>query len=422
MESLPKELSWIALEHRVAEILTQQEIHGWQFDEKGAQALHIELKAELRDLQEGVIRRFPFVPGPVFTPARDNRTKGYVKGAAMTKLLDFNPTSRDHIAYILKSFDGWKPEKATESGKVQVDEVTLKEHGTELALQFFRMLELTKYLGMLSEGQNGWLRLVKDGRIHHHCSVGAATHRCAHRNPNLAQVPSDLRFRRLFTASPGNVMVGADLSGIELRMLAHYLAAYDGGRYADILLNDDIHQVNADKIGISRKLVKTVTYAFLYGAGDEKIGRSYDPLLPPAQAKKKGAEIRQAYMDAIDGLERLVTGVKEAAKQRGWIKAIDGRQIEVNSPHKALNYLLQSSAGVVAKRWMVIANQIDYPAIDAQQLAFIHDELQFDCAPEDAEELSNILCGAAERAGIFYNLRLPIAAEAKIGPTWADVH
>lgn len=422
MGTLPQSLSWIALEHRVAEILTKQEIHGWQFDEKAAQQLHIELKAELRDLQEGVINRFPFIPGPVFTPARDNRTRGYVKGAAMTKLLDFNPTSRDHIAYVLKTFDGWKPEKTTESGKVQVDEVTLKEHGTELALQFFKMLELTKHLGMLSEGQNGWLRLVKDGRIHHHCSVGAATHRCAHRNPNLAQVPSDLRFRRLFTASPGRVMVGADLSGIELRMLAHYLARYDGGRYADILLNDDIHQVNADKIGISRKLVKTVTYAFLYGAGDEKIGRSYDPLLPPAKAKKKGAEIRQAYMDAIDGLEKLVTGVKEAAKSRGWIKAIDGRQIEVDSPHKALNYLLQSSAGVVAKRWMVIANDFDCQVVDAQQLAFIHDELQFDCSPEHAESMGNQLCTAAEAAGQFYNLRLPIAAEAKIGPTWADVH
>ena len=71
-------------------------------------------------------------------------------------------------------------------------------------------------------------------------------------------------------------MCGADLSGIELRMLSHYLARHDGGRYADILLNGDIHQTNADKIGISRKQVKTVTYAFLYGAGDEKIGHSYD--------------------------------------------------------------------------------------------------------------------------------------------------
>ena len=83
-------------------------------------------------------------------------------------------------------------------------------------------------------------------------------------------------------------MVGADLSGIELRMLAHYLARYDGGRYADILLNGDIHQVNADKIGISRKLVKTVTYAFLYGAGDEKIGHSYDKqLYRPAKRRRR---------------------------------------------------------------------------------------------------------------------------------------
>ena len=81
-------------------------------------------------------------------------------------------------------------------------------------------------------------------------------------------------------------MVGADLSGIELRMLAHYLAKYDEGRYADILLNGDIHQVNADKIGISRREVKTVTYAFLYGAGDAKIGLSFDSTLK-ANAKKE---------------------------------------------------------------------------------------------------------------------------------------
>ena len=119
-------------------------------------------------------------------------------------------------------------------------------------------------LGMLSQGVNAWLKLVTKSRIHHHCSVATSTHRCAHRHPNLAQVNSDERFRKLFIPTPGQLMVGADLSGIELRMLAHYLARYDDGRYADILLNGDIHQVNADKIGITRKLVKNVTYAFLY--------------------------------------------------------------------------------------------------------------------------------------------------------------
>ena len=110
-------------------------------------------------------------------------------------------------------------------------------------------------------------------------------------------------------------MVGADLSGIELRMLAHYLARYDGGRYAKLLLEDDIHQINADKIGISRRQVKTVTYAFLYGAGDEKIGHSYDPQLSTTAAKKKGKEIRAAYVDAVDGLDDLLKAIKQAAEE-----------------------------------------------------------------------------------------------------------
>jgi DNA polymerase I-like protein with 3'-5' exonuclease and polymerase domains len=170
-----------------------------------------------------------------------------------------------------------------------------------------KCLTIKKKLGMISEGVNAWNKLVTgEGRIHHHCSVSTNTFRCAHRKPNLAQCPADKEFRELFIASPRHTMVGADLSGIELRMLAHYLGRYDGGRYADILLNDDIHQVNADKIGITRRQVKTVTYAFLYGAGNEKIGTSYDNSLQPKEARKKGSEIREAFVSAIEGLSELL--------------------------------------------------------------------------------------------------------------------
>ena len=217
-------------------------------------------------------------------------------------------------------------------------------------------------------------------------------------------------------------MVGADLSGIELRMLSHYLARWDGGRYADILLNGDIHQVNADKIGISRKQVKTVTYAFLYGAGDEKIGHSYDKQLSTAQAKKKGKEIRAAYVDAVDGLGSLLDAVKKAS-ERGYIKSIDGRKIALDSPHKALNYLLQSGAGVVAKRWMVINQGIMHDiGICASQLAFIHDELQFECAPECIEDLQTSLVYSATAAGEYYNIRCRIDAEATTGKNWSETH
>ena len=128
------------------------------------------------------------------------------------------------------------------------------------------------------------------------------------------------------------------LVALSLRQLAHYLARYDGGRYAKLLLEDDIHQINADKIGITRRQVKTVTYAFLYGAGDEKIGYSYDPQLSSSAAKRKGKEIRSAYVSAIDGLADLLAAVAKAA-ERGYVKSIDGRKIALDSPHKALNYL-----------------------------------------------------------------------------------
>ena len=418
MRPFPTLPQWVALEHQVADILTKQESHGWYFDEPNAWELESALAQELRDTTEALRARFPFVPGAEFTPKRNNRTQGYVEGATFTRLKEFNPSSRDHIAWILTTHDNFQIETTTTSGKAKIDETTLKSHGTGLSMTFLRLLEITKLLGMMSQGVNAWLKLSTNHRLHHHCSVSTSTHRCAHRNPNLAQVPSDERVRKLFIPTPGQVMVGADLSGIELRMLAHYLARYDGGEYGDILLNGDIHQTNADKIGITRKLVKNVTYAFLYGAGDVKIGLTYDKLLSPKKAKAKGKEIRDAYVAAIPGLSDLLDAIKSAG-DRGYIKAIDGRKILLDSPHKALNYLLQGSAGVIAKRWMVIANDNPYCC---SQLAFVHDELQYECDPEHSNLLKSHLETSATEAGTYYNLRIRLDAEGKIGNNWAEVH
>ena len=410
---------WCALEHRVQDILTKQEIHGWYFDEQKAQQLESSLRREMEETQAILCGQFPFVAGPLFTPKRDNSTQGYRAGCEIQRIKEFNPTSRDHIAWILTTHLNVKLTKTTTTGKPIIDEIIL----TEIDIPFSRLcakcLTIKKKLGMISEGVNAWRKLVTtSSRIHHHCSVATNTFRCAHRNPNLGQVPAGPEFRELFTASPGKIMVGADLSGIELRMLAHYLGRYDGGRYADILLNDDIHQVNADKIGITRRQVKTVTYAFLYGAGNEKIGMSYDNSLQPKEARKKGQEIREAYVSAIEGLADLLGAVSHKATQ-GHIMACDGRRVLVDSPHKGLNYLLQCSAGVVAKRWMVIANDFNF---HANQLAFVHDELQYECEAQHSDKLMQILENSAKLAGDYYNLRCPIAAEAKKGKTWADVH
>ena len=419
MRPLPSLPEWVTLEHDVAKVLTQQEEHGWRFDVEAARELECALRQELFNITQVLQDRFPFVPGKEFTPKRNNKRQGYVEGAPFTRLKDFNPASRDHVAWILTNHDNFQSTTTTTSGKMKIDETTLKNHGTGLSLQFFRILEITKSLGMISEGVNAWLRLCTNAeRLHHGCSTGAATGRCVHSHPNLAQVPSDERFRRLFLPTEGQVMVGCDLSGVELRMLAHYLARYDGGRYADILLNDDIHQVNADKIGITRKLVKNVTYAFLYGAGDMKIGHTYDPLLSDARAKSKGKEIRAAYVDAIPGLSDLLGAIRSAGK-RGFVRAIDERKIKLSSPHCALNYLLQGSSATLAKKWLLLAHDNPYCC---SQLAFIHDELQYECDPEHSVLLQSHLESSATKAGEYYKLRCPIAAESKVGANWHEVH
>jgi len=423
MQPLPPLFDWLKLEHSVAQILTQQEQHGWYFDERAAWELESSLRKELEELSRVLRNRHPFVAGSIFTPKRNNRTQGYFEGCKIQRLKELNPTSRDHIAWILTSHYGWTPSSISSNGKPVVDEIILKDIGTDIALNFLRCLELKKAIGMMSEGVNAWLKLCTiSSRIHHSCSVSTNTFRCAHRKPNLAQVPSDEKFRKLFKASPNMVMCGADLSGIELRVLSHYLARYDGGRYAEILINGDIHQVNADKIGITRRAVKTVTYAFLYGAGDAKIGLSVDKQLSPNKARAKGKEVRAAFIAAIPGLSELLSAVKKRSAT-GEILAIDGRTLLVDSQHKALNYLLQCSAGIIAKRWLKITHdhtkEMD---LRCNQLAFIHDELQYESIPEHVDDLKSLLVLSAIESGEYYNLRVPIAAEAKSGTSWAEVH
>ena len=423
MRPFPPLPDWCSLEHQVAQILTQQELHGWYFDERAAWQLSSALRRELEETCRLLQDRHPFYPRSEFTPKANNRRYGYIAGATFTRTTELNPVSRDHIAWCLQEHYKWEPTQHTPTGKVLIDETVLKEvaaSGITIAEDFLKCLTITKKLGMISEGVNAWLKLCTTAsRIHHHCSVATNTHRCAHRKPNLSQVPSDHDCRQLFKATPGQVMVGADLSGIELRMLAHYLSKWSK-EFADTLLTGDIHQVNADRVGVSRSEIKRITYCFTYGGGNLKLGKTFNDQLSDEQAKAKGAELREAFVSSIDGLAELLASIKKASK-KGYVKSIDGRPIKVESQHKALNYLLQSGAGVVAKRWMVLTNE-SLKDIDCHQLAFIHDELQYETHPKNAEYLSSCLLESARRAGEFYNLRVPIAAEAKCGDSWADVH
>ncbi len=429
----------VELEMRLAELMAQQEASGFRFDLSAAETVKARLQKEAEDIETQIKQTYLYVPGKVFTPKRKNASKGYHSGSPMTHLLDFNPTSRQHIAWALQNFRGARFTKVTETGKPKVDEATLSEM-RDVALSqgnqrlhdecewFIRLLTLQKWLGQLSEGTNSWLNTIEeDGCIHHSCSLATQTGRNAHRGPNLGQVVSAPWARELFVPHPGMVMVGADLEGLELRCLGHYLSRYDDGNFADVVLNGDIHQQNADRVGCTRKEVKTITYAFIYGAGDAKLGHSLSPELSDAQKKTLGGDLRRKFLDAIPGLEPLIDAVKLKVRSTGRLRGLDGRPIFCKAEHASLNYLLQSAGAILSKRWVVVGQDLLDEAgltydVDYTRCAYVHDEVQLSVVPQEVDRVKELLENAAPIAGEYYNFRVPIAASADSGDNWAATH
>jgi len=419
----------VDLEMRFASLISLQERSGFAFNVQGALELEAEINGQLNILSERLRQRFPFVDGGLFTPKRDNGPRGYVAGAAMCRLVDLNPNSRDHIAWLLQNHLGWKPEEFTKEGKPKVDETVLsKIPGAE---DFVSHLTLQKRLGQLSTGANAWLKLVeRDNRIHGSViTVGCATARCSHVNPNMAQVPAvrsvlGPECRALF--GPGRLggggstkQVGVDLSGIEARCLAHYLWPFDGGAFADEVLNGDIHTANQNAAGLSsRDQAKTFFYALMYGAGAEKLG-----LITGQDGKK----LKRKYFRNMPALAKLTEAVTNKAESEGFIKALDGRQIQIRSAHSSLNFLLQSAGAIISKLWYITCfDELSKAGftygVDWSFLAHVHDEIQFAVTANRAEELGAIAVRASCLAGNALGLRVAIDSEFKIGTSWAECH
>jgi DNA polymerase I-like protein with 3'-5' exonuclease and polymerase domains len=412
----------ITTEHELAKLMSWQEREGYPFDLKKAHDLEGRLRSELETLSEEMRSTFLFVDGGEFTPLRPNKTRGYVTGATFCRLKEFNPTSRQHIAWAFKQFRGWKPEEFTDTGVPKIDEDVLVNLGTKESKKFARILELQKHLGQLSEGQNAWLKKVeKDGRIHHSCVLNTNTGRMAHMKPNLAQVPSAHDYRELFVPGPKRAQVGADASGLELRCLAHYLARFDGGKFGKEVVEGDIHTALAEIYGTDRKTGKGVTYCLIYGGGDMKLGLTAGA--SKDRAISKGKEIRKRIMSDLDGFGQLTEAIQEKAKS-GLIKGLDGRPIRLQGKsHAALNYLLQSAGAIICKRWVIRSNELLKEAgIDYWPLAFVHDEMQLSVDPAQAEQAAFLITRAMKDVESAISFRCKLDSEYKIGASWADTH
>lgn len=415
----------IRFEHDIAELCNRIGQSGWTFDVQKAQSLYAKLAAEKIQLEQDLQTLFPaWIVESEFIPKRDNKRLGYKEGVSFIKQKEvhFNPNSRKHIEHCLRQKYDWKPAEFNPSGDAKVDESTLVQLPYPEAQKLARSFMLQKRLGQLSEGNNAWLKLVDDdGKLRHTINtLGTVTGRCSSFGPNLQQVPAvraayGKECRELFTVPEGYTLIGADLSGIELRCFAEMLP--DNGAYGRQILEGDIHQINADNLGISRDQAKTVQYAMLYGSGDRRLGEIL------GAGPKEGRALKERYFRALPAFKLLMRQIKHALNTRGYLIGLDGRRLTIRSEHSALNVLLQSAAALIAKKWVLLVDQeLKRQGIDGEIIAFVHDEIEIQMKGDPDHVGADCAVRMAEKAGKFFGFKIPIEAEYHVGRTWADVH
>lgn len=453
----------IETEHELAGYLSAQHRNGVPFDLQAAIALQGKLSQRREELAQLLVKEFGqfYIPGKEFTPKRDNKKMGYVAGATCTKLklVDFNPTSRDHIANRLTFLYGWKPTSFTDGGKPQVDEGSLKGMDFPVAKVLMEYLLVDKRLSQLAEGKGAWMKFMTDARAdggkitglqHIHGTInqsGAVTHRATHREPNMSQVPKvtsqyGKECRALFFVPKGWKMLGADASGLELRCLAHYMAKYDNGAYGRIILEGrnedgtDIHSMNRKALGDivpqdnkGRDDAKTFIYAYLYGAGDEKLGSIVAPHETPEKQAKLGAQLRKNFESGTPALKYLVRDVGVKVKKDGFLSVLDGRRAYVRHEHAALNTLLQCAGAVICKRWIITFNRMMRAEFGEQgwrgqwaAMLWSHDEIQVAVRDEIADRAAIIAVQAIDAMTEHFKFRLQLTGEAKLGANWKETH
>lgn len=392
------------LEHAVSRIVRQQETNGFYFKYEEAAVYYNQQKERMDEINEILQTAFPPIVHERWSEKTGKRLKDRVE--------EFNVASRQQIARRLES-KGARWKKRTEKGAVVVDENTLADqaHIPEAAL-VLEYLTLGKRSAMVAS----WLNAYEgDHRIHGYVNTcGTVTGRMTHSRPNMAQIPSDSDYRKFFSVPEGHKLVGCDASGLELRMLAHYMQDEE---FTNEILDGDIHTANQHAFGCeTRNQAKTLIYALLYGAGDAKLGSTV------GGNAKRGAEMRASYEKRWPAYRALINKVTKIGA-RGTIPGLDGRRVHIRSEHSALNSLLQSAGAIVMKKALVLATQkLDAYGYPYKHVANVHDEFQLEVPEQYADRVGACVRNAIREAGRELNLRCPLDGEYMVGDSWADTH
>ena len=396
----------IKLEHQVYAIVKKQVDKGFKINSTKCKAMVDKFKERTEHIRERLSETFK----PIITKRISEKTKKRLKD----DIEIFNPASRQQIAKRLQGL-GWQPKKKTEKGSIIIDEQVLATIDFPEARLLEEYLLIQKRLAQVES----WIKHTNDrnrvcGQV---VTNGAVTGRFTHHSPNLGQVPSvnapyGKECREVWVVDEGKKLVGIDASGLELRMLAHYM---NDPVYTKEVVDGDIHSKNQKLANLdTRAKAKTFIYAFLYGAGSYKLGQI---------TGKKGNTVVNDFLDNLPALASLKERIANNLEKKETLRGLDGRRLFVRSSHSALNTLLQSAGAIVMKEALVIFNKyLKLYELEAEFVANVHDEWQLEATEEDAEMVGEIGVKAIIDAGKSLELRCPLDAEFKIGNNWKETH
>ena len=349
-----------------------------------------------------------------------------VEGPVATRTVRFNACSPAQVIHAMRSL-GWEPEAENESGSIRTSEVELCRSG----LPAGRLIAAYRGFQKLRSFTEQWLSHARGGKLYpRFVSNRAATGRSSCRSPNIQQIPTSRsrksglrllvpygrRCRALFLPQPGYRLIGSDLKGIEIRLLAHRLYPYDGGDFARRLASgEDLHQTNATMLGIPRETAKTVLYGSMYGIGARSLAADL-------QIKQGDAQvIIDGFTAGRPGFASLRSHLITEYRRDKRIALIDGRRIQVPREYALLVYAISGDAAILMKHWVLAAERALAPT-SYRMLAVVHDEIQGEARPDDVETAIETLRGTAREAGETLGFRVPIDADAKEGSSWAHTH
>jgi DNA polymerase-1 len=399
----------IELENRVQVIATEQERNGFKLDLQKANKLYQQTTTRMMQIERELRQVFP----PIVEQRISEKTGKRLKD----KVTEFNIGSRQQIAERLKS-KGAKFKDKTEKNNIIVNEKVLEGIDLPEAKLVLEYLLCQKRASQIDQ----WLNAIgDDGRVHGKMrTLGTVTGRMSHNSPNIAQIPAvnkpyGKECRECWTVDEGNKLVGIDASGLELRMLAHYM---DDAAYTREILEGDIHTANQKAAGIAtRDKAKTFIYAFLYGAGVVKIGSIV------GGSARDGTNLKKKFLENTPALAELMQKVEHEAETNGCVVALDGRKLHIRSSHAALNTLLQGAGAIVMKRALVIfKDTLKENSIPHKIVANVHDEWQVEAPERFAKAVGLLGVGAIQLAGDYYRLNCPLDGEYKVGDNWAGTH